>query len=53
MSDWCLPLTVMLLMFCGSSAETDRVSGGIALHSQHPRHEGAAHYQRNSTQPFR
>lgn len=39
--------------FCGSLAETDCVSGRIALHSQHQRHESAAHYQRNSTQPLR
>lgn len=48
----CQALTAMVLS-CTSSAEIDRVSGGIALHSQHPRHESAAHYQRDSTQPFR
>lgn len=51
MSSLCL--TVMLLTFCGSSAEADSMSGGVALHSQHPRHESASYYQRDTTQPFR
>lgn len=42
-----------VVTFCMSSSEADRVPGGIALHTQHPRHESAAYDQRNPTQPFR
>lgn len=36
-----------------SPTEADCVSGGVTLHSQYPRHESAAHYQRNSAEPVR
>lgn len=42
-----LAVTLIYLMFC--CLETDSVSGGIPLHTQHPRHESATHDPRNSS----